>query len=320
MQGRLLHSIQCGAPAMISKPMLASVVTSEDLSKVEWPALASPKIDGIRVLIHPELGPVTRSFKTLPNVYTCESLKRIVGWTQLDGELIVTDDKGFALTFNETQSALMSRGGQPRFVFCVFDCFFHPEDPYERRYNDTKSLVEEIGNGQIRLVGHTPVASAESFANYASKCLEDGYEGACLRSLEGPYKSGRSTLRQGWLLKYKEWSDAEGIIIGFEERMHNANEDIKDHFGHAKRSSHKANMQPMGTLGALVLKTAWGELRVGTGFDDAQRQLIWNARTKAREENEIIPYLGRTVVFKYQSYGMQDKPRFPVFKGFRDNE
>ena len=315
---------------MISKPMLASVVTDTDLERVEWPALASPKIDGIRILIHPTLGPVTRSFKKLPNVLTREALMRLASWSQLDGELVAMGEQNQAgfrpvLSFNETQSAFMSFSGQPHFILWAFDCFYHPEDPYERRYRDAIATTTEIDSVHIRYVDHKLVHSAEEFAKYATQCLQKGFEGACLRALQGPYKSGRSTLRQGWLLKYKQWQDAEGTVLGFEERMHNANEDIKDHFGHAKRSSHKANMVPMGTLGALILDTAWGELRVGTGFDDATRQDIWDRNmTFLGLENIAMgmsqPDTGRIVTFKYQAFGMQDKPRFPVFKGFREDD
>lgn len=147
-----------------------------------------------------------------------------------------------------------------------------------------------------------------------------------LRHPQGPYKNGRSTLRQQWLLKHKDWQDAEGTIIGFEERMHNANEDIKDNFGYAKRSSAKDGMQPTGTLGALILETPWGELRVGTGFDDALRAEIWerNEVKQVGEAEWVVrgpqPDIGRTITFKYQPFGMQDKPRFPVFLHFREDE
>jgi hypothetical protein len=124
---------------------------------------------------------------------------------------------------------------------------------------------------------------------------------------------------QGHLVKYKEWADAEGTVVGFEERMHNANEDVRDNLGHAKRSSHKENMVPMDTLGALILDTAWGELKVGTGFDDAQRQNIWDANNKGKVCMNARDYM-RKVTFKYQAFGMQDKPRFPVFMHFREDE
>ena len=47
---------------------------------------------------------------------------------------------------------------------------------------------------------------------------------------------------------------------------------------------------------------------IGTGFDDVTRQRIWNDRTS---------YFSQTVKFKFQQIGTVDKPRIPVFLGFR---
>jgi DNA ligase-1 len=179
-----------------------------------------------------------------------------------------------------------------------------------------------MSHENIGFVSHRIITLPTDFQTYAAECLADGYEGAMIRDPEGPYKNGRSTLNQQWLVKYKEWSEAEGTVIGFEELYHNANEDVKDNFGYAKRSSAKDGMVPMDTLGALVLNTEWGELRVGTGFDETARKLIWE-RNKIPIEWESIADpvdVGRKVTFKYQSFGMQERPRFPVFLRFREEE
>lgn len=292
----------------IKKPMLAATAHAPDLeTKVLWPALASPKIDGIRCIVHPDLGPVTRSFKPIPNEATRNCLMEAVGDTPLDGELVVIGSDGQPADFNTTQSGIMTRGGSPDVAFMVFDWFGEPEMAYEERLRRAIRECRAMPDG-IAPVYHELIMSPEHFMEYAAQCLLDGYEGAMLRNPLGPYKNGRSTLNQGWLLKYKEWLDAEGSVVGFDERMHNANLDIKDNFGYAKRSSHQENMVPMGTLGALVLRTAWGELRVGTGFDDALRDHIWQNRES---------FTGQIVTFKYQSFGLKEKPRFPVFKAFR---
>lgn len=313
---------------MISKPMLAAVVTDEKLEEIEFPVLLSPKIDGIRCLLHPELGPVTRSFKPLPNELTRDALIRIARDTYLDGELIALNSKCERLSFNETQSALMSRGGRPDFLFYAFDCFRKPSADFMERHYDAEVIINELNSMHFRLVPHTLVGNIEAFRERTEMYVRQGYEGVCLRHRYGPYKSGRSTFRQGWLLKYKQWQDAEGTIIGFEELLRNTNEDVKDNFGYAKRSHAKSGMVPAGTLGALVLETQWGELRVGSGFDASLRDQIWRRNTPVDQNGERIldhaecgielPDIGRVVTFKYQAYGMQDKPRFPIFKGFRE--
>jgi DNA ligase-1 len=297
-------------PVMIEKPMLAAKVTDETLSKLQFPALVSPKIDGIRCIVHPSHGPVTRSFIPIPNVYIRDHLTYVCEKApHLDGELIALDEyEGTPLTFNETQSAVMSHGGSPRYAYMVFDTFVEPDLPFQDRLADAYAFVRLIGRENIQVVNHEVCKDLEEFIKFTEVCVRQGFEGSMLRHPEGIYKNGRSTLNQGWLVKYKHWLDADGIIVGFEEKMHNANEDTKDKFGYAKRSSAKDGLQPTGTLGALVLNTDWGMLNVGSGFDDWTRQLIWNA-----QEN----YLGKTVEFKYQGYGMQDKPRFPIFLRFR---
>ncbi len=314
----------------ISKPMLAATAHAQDLDNVNWPMLVSPKLDGIRVINHPILGPVTRSFKPVPNKHIRESLRSMIGSTPLDGELVGISH-GKVMSFNATQSAVMTRGGLPQYRYMVFDHFFNLSAGFITRLADAAAYVRFLNEPEyVEFVTHTLIKDKDEFIATAEYFIAMGYEGAMLRDIDGPYKSGRSTLKQGWLLKYKEWADAEGIVVGFEERMHNANEDVRDNFDHAKRSSHKENMVPMGTLGALVLDTAWGELKVGTGLDDALRQEIWErncvlARSDEDGNVEFIvrgkqPDKDRIVSFKYQAFGMQDKPRFPVFLHFREEE
>lgn len=305
---------------MITKPMKAEKVKAEDLENLTWPALVSPKIDGIRCLMHPTLGPVTRSFIPVPNEYIREQLLALADGTHLDGELVVVNPETHkVLPFNEIQSGVMSRGGRPNFAFCAFDTFRDPQEEYLERCVDTEFIVEQIGHPRIRPVRHDYVANVEEFTEQAYQHIYLGYEGSMIRSLDGPYKSGRSTLKQGWLLKYKAWADADGVVIGFKELMHNENPDLRDNFDQAKRSSHKENMVPAGTLGALLLETDWGELSVGSGFDAMARQLIWERNMVNHNAPGGQGDRGRTVTFKYQVHGMQNKPRFPIFLRFRED-
>ena len=310
---------------MITRPMLAATVSYDDLDRVEWPVLCSPKVDGIRVLMHPELGPVTRSFKTLPNCYVCEELIRHAGRTYFDGELVAVDDNGKPLPFSQTMSAMMSRDGQPIWRYLVFDCFEKPEWDFATRHQHARHLCHRVGWPTIKILEHTVIEDMEAFIKYATNCLDWGFEGSIIRSKAGIYKNGRSTLQQGWLLKYKQWADAEGTIVGFRELMHNDNPDIRDSFDLAKRSSAKGNMVPMDTLGALIIETTWGEIRVGSGFDAYTRQEIWDRNITALGIENIEmgmsqPDIGRTITFKYQVFGVKDKPRFPIFKHFREEE
>ena len=136
-----------------------------------------------------------------------------------------------------------------------------------------------------------------------------------VRSPSSPYKQGRATFKEGYLTKIKPFSDSEATVVGFEERMHNANTATTNALGRTERSSHKENLVPMGTLGALICsnQAKWPGVtfNIGTGFDDATRAYIWANRDRA---------IGTTAKFKYQAIGTVDKPRIPVFEGFRSAE
>ncbi len=310
---------------MITRPMKAAKIESaEKMELIEWPAFCSPKVDGIRCLIHPELGPSTTSFKPVPNHHIRSWLQGMIGGSNLDGELVAVDEDRNDLTFNETQSAVMTHDGQPKFVFAVFDCFDRPDEGFMQRHVRAQEIVKRLDQPEVTILEHVLIRSLEEFIKFTDICLEGGYEGSIIRSPEGPYKSGRSTFNQGWLIKYKTWIDTEGTVIGFNELMHNDNPDVRDEFDLAKRSSHKDNMVPMAMLGALVLQTVWGELRVGSGFTMAQRKDIWmrncDMEERYRNKDATPPDIGRKVTFKYMPYGMKDKPRHPIFKSFREEE
>jgi DNA ligase-1 len=228
----------------------------------------------------------------------------------LDGELMVVDKStGAPLGFSAISSAVMSYNGQPEFQFWVFDSFglvvdlnFRVRSEYVRRLFETHPIIKPLRQSEVR--------SPDETREFAAEQIKAGFEGVVLRDPQGPYKSGRSTLKQQWMIKYKEFSDTEGTVVGFEELFHNQNAQERDAFGLAERSDRKEGMVAAGTLGALVLNTSWGLLRVGTGFDSGVRQDIWNRRGEL---------LGRAVTFKYQVHGMQDLPRFPVFLRFRED-
>jgi len=146
---------------------------------------------------------------------------------------------------------------------------------------------------------------------YDNKCVGEGYEGVMIRTPNSPYKCGRSTSREGYLQKIKRFTDSEAAIIDFEEREHNANEATTDLLGHTKRSSHQENMVKTGTLGALRVRDVKTqvEFKIGTGYDDALRQEIWDNKDK---------YSKLLVKYKSQASGAKEAPRFPVFIGFRN--
>jgi DNA ligase-1 len=275
------------------------------MESLPYPLIASPKIDGIRCLII-EGKPMSRSLKPIPNRHVTKilSAKHLNG---LDGELLVGDGS----SFQNVTSGIMSHDGEPEFTFHVFDDFSNPNSRYHSRVAAYEERIRSLCqlNEHVRAIRTTLIRDFEELSDFTEQCLATGYEGAMVRTPAGPYKFGRSTFKEGYLVKIKPFEDAEATVVGFEEQMENTNEKTTNELGRSRRSSHKAGKVPKGTLGALILHNEeFGEFRCGTGLDDALRKEIWNNRKV---------YFNQTVTFRFQRIGMKDKPRIPAFKGFR---
>jgi DNA ligase-1 len=297
------------------QPMLAS--QHDPKYPIRFPVLASPKIDGIRGYVK-NGALLSRSGKPIRNQYVQSILGKGV-LDGLDGELAVGNpwDKDL---MQKTNSGVMSASGEPDFCYWVFD-IWASRFPYKDRYrllninSVTSSYIKEIYEKKIlHFLEHVWIKDQLELDLYESSCLSLGYEGIMIRDPNGPYKYGRSTAKEGWLLKVKRWSDGEAVIVDFQEKLHNANEMIRDVYGRAERSSHQENKIPMGTLGALICTdiTTGAQIKIGTGFDDAMRKSIWDQRFSLL--NSIVKYK------HFAQTGVKDTSRFPVFIGFRDKE
>ncbi len=282
-------------------PMLAGKVV--DIDTLTYPLLASPKLDGIRCVVLQGKA-LTRKLKPIPNTYIRTYLER-KEFEGLDGELIV------GKTFQSTTSAVMSHDGRPKFRFHVFD-FLRNETPnwgFLDRITTLHRYAGLLRDEHLVSVEHVNIASPRALERYEELCLADGYEGVMVRSTNGLYKFGRSTTREGWLLKLKRFEDDEAKIIGYEEQYHNANEAFRDEVGNLKRSSAREGLIGKGVLGAFVVKYGSIEFRVGTGYTEQQRRKFWKLRKQM---------IGQWLKFRSQPFGVKDKPRLPTFLGIRD--
>lgn len=290
----------------VFKPLLA--VACEDLTKVNYPVILSEKVDGIRMSVHNGVC-MSRSMKPIPSSAVQAKFGK-PEYEGYDGEIIY-GNKNAKDVFNKSTRACMTHEFPEEFDinclhFYVFDVI--GEEPYAIRY----AMMEPDVKNNVHRLWSTYVNSPEEVAKYESEFLEQGAEGVILRSPTGKYKQGRSTLKEGILLKVKQFVDEEATIIDFEEKMHNANEATVGELGQTKRSSHQENMIPCNTLGAIVVHSEkWGTFKIGTGFNDEQRQEIWDNREA---------YIGKLVKFKYFAVGVVDKPRFPVYLGIRHED
>ena len=233
----------------------------------------------------------------------------------LDGELTVgpANDKN---VMQATTSGVMSRDGEPDFTFWVFDFWTDGQMPYGERLRLMERAFKDGALGQyprIRLLKQTLIQNELELKAFEAVTLEQGFEGVMIRDPKGVYKFGRSTAREGYLLKVKRFADGEAVVIGVEELMHNANEATLDELGFTKRSTHQAGKVPMGTLGALKVRDLESgiEFNIGTGYTAAQRAELWAMFHAGTLLNKIAKY-------KHFEVGVKEAPRFPVFQGFRD--
>jgi DNA ligase-1 len=294
------------------QPMLATAVPQGDLSMLRYPGLLSPKLDGIRATVRNGVL-VSRKLKPIPN----EELQARYGrheFEGLDGELI-TGAVNAPNVFLRTQSCVMSRVADPlevaQTVLQVFDDASHPAAEFQYRYSNAEGWLKTFEG--FAMVPHVIVKNEEELLQMEHAFVEQGFEGAMWRDPNGPYKYGRSTLREGWLLKLKRFMDDEYMVIGFEERMHNTNEQQRDERGYAKRSSAKAGMIGTGILGAFLARGLTGpyegvEFKVTPTGAEAERRFMWANRDS---------YLHTTRKFKFFPSGSKESPRFPVDLGLR---
>jgi DNA ligase-1 len=286
---------------MSFKPMLAGAA---DLEKLRFPLFASPKLDGVRAIVRDGVV-YSRSLKPIPNQHVQERYRHL---EYCDGELIVGSPMAHDV-YRKTVSVVMSHDEPADDVtFHVFDHIKYPHYAwYERRECAMADLESDTSGAEF--VEHFDAASLDELLRIEQAALEMGFEGVMIRACTGQYKYGRSTTKEGALLKLKRFVDAEFEVIGFEERMHNGNEAQTNELGRTKRSSHKENKTGRGDLGALIVRSAEGVVfNVGTGFDDAERARVWEKQSD---------YLGKLAKVKYFPVGVKDAPRHPVFLGWR---
>lgn len=291
------------------KPMLAATV--KDVDKLRYPLIASPKLDGVRCLkVGGKL--VTRTGKAIPNRYINKVLTPLI-FDGFDGELMV------GKTFQDVTSGVMSRDGEPRFVYHVFD-YVLVNTTYQERADWLCWWGTRVARGLTgELIIHPPlvkvvktrtIKNRDQLERYEAQCIAKGYEGIMLRDPNGLYKHGRSTFKEHGLMKLKRFEDSEAVIVGFEEEMQNTNKKAGE-----RRTTHKAGLVPKNTMGKFAVRDPklWGGamfyIGTGQGLTKKLRQEIW--------DNQDL-YVRKIIKYKYQKHGSKDLPRLPVFLGFRD--
>ena len=289
------------------KPMLAHKF---DNSRVDWsqPVYIQPKLDGVRCLIKRvsdfpgqenlasfSVKAYSRTGKEFKNVrHITNALKGFFLHSPdvvLDGELynhkLKHDfEKIISLVRKQKPTDDDRRDAQHLVQFHCYDYISAPVyDSYKTRMQNL--VTSSIYDAQIKYV---PAKLVDSY-NYARELhatyLSEGYEGSIIR-LDGLYKHGRSYD----LMKFKDFSDTEATIIGYE-------------LGKGKRT---------GTLGKFIMLDDEG---IQFGCPPGKG---YTYKDLAEILNNITDYIGKRATFTYFQRTQAGSYRHPLFKTIRDYE
>jgi len=281
-----------------------------DNNRVDWslPVYIQPKLDGVRCLIKRvsdfpgqeslasfSVKAYSRTGKEFKNVKHITDALRPFFFNNpdvvLDGELynhkLKNDfEKIISLVRKQKPTGVDRRDAQHLVQFHVYDYFDGVMyDSYKTRMQQL--VTSNIYDAQIKYV---PAKLVDSY-NYArdlhATYLSEGYEGSIIR-LDGLYKHGRSYD----LMKFKDFSDTEATIIGYEA-------------GKGKRT---------GTLGKFLMQDDEGNefgCPPGKGFTykDLANMLL-----------NIHDYIGQRATFTYFQRTNAGSYRHPLFKCIRNYE
>ena len=289
------------------KPMLAHKF---DDSRVDWsqPVYIQPKLDGVRCLIKRvsdfpgqeslasfSVKAYSRTGKEFKNVrHITNALKGFFLHSPdvvLDGELynhkLKNDfEKIISLVRKQKPTDTDRRDAQHLVQFHCYDYISAPVyDSYKTRMHNL--VTSNIYDAQIKYVHADRVHSYEAARDFHAAYLSEGYEGSIIR-LDGLYKHGRSYD----LMKFKDFSDTEATIIGYE-------------LGKGKRT---------GTLGKFIMLDDEGVKfgcppGKGYSYKDLADMLV-----------NVNDYIGKRATFTYFQKTNAGSYRHPLFKAIRNYE
>ena len=292
------------------KPMLAEKY-SDKLVEGNYPVMVQPKLDGIRCIMRKENGKIVsrsrngKEFDTLEHLQ--ESLVNLFDEYPnliLDGELY---NHQYKHDFNKIISLVRKKRpdkvtdkwvesvneARDKIQYWVYDVpQIESSDDMSTEY--VKRVTEFLGGcvddglipDMVKIVRSIWCDDAESIPFNRTQFMLQGFEGAMVR-LNLPYESGRSKS----LLKCKEFSDAEYLVVGIDE-------------GEGNRS---------GTAKHLVCQ----DLETGKQFNsNIKGTFEWYKELLDNKDQ----YIGKLVTVQYANLTPDGIPRFPFAIAFRDYE
>ena len=273
------------------KPMLAYKV---DKKPVDWSekVFIQPKLDGVRCIFTKD-GAYSRTgkeFKNLAHIkYDLTDFFRKHPNAVLDGELYnhaLKDDfeKIISLVRKQKPTDQDARDAENLVQYHVYDTMLFPSD-YGDRFNWLIRYLPIAAT--MTLIKNTVVESQDEAQMLHSVHLAQGYEGSMLR-LNKKYEHKRSYNLQ----KFKDFSDTEATIVGYEA-------------GKGKFT---------GLIGKFFMQDDDGNefgCPIGKGYNFADRKIILD---------NIHDYMGQRATFTYFQRTQAGSYRHPLFKTLRNYE
>jgi len=336
------------------KPMLG-VEAPEDKTEINFPVIASFKLDGIRAIFHPELGLVSRSLKPIKNKQLREKFSDLIKYSKenniiLDGEFYEHD-----LTFQQITSLVMTENFmEPKTIsklvksnnetlLNMYDMRidlkfntplkYHIFDWLDLKYGNEKAFFNERSfdinyylknTNHIRIVNQVLVNTSEELDELFEKAINNDYEGLIIRNPESPYKFGRSTVKEQGMLKYKPFVTYDAKIIDVTERFENTNESFKNELGQSTKRNTIDNKKGTGIASAFVVRLMQIEetnydLPYKPKFNELKVTLTGNEDFRREIWDNKENYVGKMIEFKGMDVGSKNVPRHPTFLRFRED-
>lgn len=200
------------------RPMLAKKFSEK---KTQWPCLVQPKLDGLRCMSYWKDGKIvlqSRGGKFYNVEHIAKQLEDIVPKGMIfDGELYI-----HGVSLQDINSLVKKPKPESKCIeYWVYDCVKNTasdDSDMDARYAIYKSVFtvfqNHCGDASIKKVLCYIVYDMDSLKERHSVFVSEGFEGTIVRNICGTYEFG---YRSTDLMKYKDFSDAEFTVVGFEE-------------------------------------------------------------------------------------------------------
>lgn len=292
------------------RPLLACSIDDEEqiaeLLRDHGSLFVSEKKDGIRG-IKDRYGLRSREDKPIRNIHIQNYFADLP--EGLDGEIMFDIDGEEKHPPLEHINSVITSGMDkwpkrwvPRFY--AFD-IQRTGIPFHTRFEMLRDIQQRSKkDGPLKVLYQWECSQLSTILRQFDNVVGYGGEGICLRAPNAYYKQGRSTLREAALLRFKPVKQGRATIFAMTPLERHVGVQDRNAFGLAKRDSKKSNMQEQDELGALLGRTEFGNVKVGSGFTASQRIEYFN---------KFVKLVGREFIYEYRDLTHKGVPRNPTF-------